>query len=48
LLLYVLGILSAALIGVWVGLAFFALVAALWVVPDRRAERYLREHESHD
>ena len=48
LLLYVLGILSAALIGVWVGLAFFTVVAVLWVVPDRRAERYLREHEIPD
>ena len=48
LLLYVLGILGAALIGVWVGLAFFTAVAVLWVVPDRRAERYLREHGSAD
>jgi len=46
LLLYVLGILGAAFIGVWVGIAFYAAVAVLWIVPDRRAERYLREHGS--
>ena len=41
LVLYVAGILLAALVVPWLGLAVFAIVAAIWVVPDRRVERYL-------
>jgi len=35
------GILLALLVVPWLGLAVYALVALLWVVPDRRVERYL-------
>ncbi|CAN5233453.1 TMEM175 family protein [soil metagenome] len=39
---YVLGILSAIFWTQWVGLAFYALVALMWLVPDRRIERVLK------
>ena len=45
--LYVAGILSALLIGGHVGAGigegFFVLVAIMWIVPDRRIERAMRE-----
>jgi len=41
LVLYAVGILLAALIVPWLGLVPFVIVAMLWVVPDRRIERYL-------
>ena len=41
-LLYIAGILGAWLIAPWVGIAFFAAVAAMWLVPDRRIERIVR------
>jgi uncharacterized membrane protein len=50
--LYVAGILSALLIdragrvGVWIGIGFYVAVAVLWVVPDRRIDRVVREHEN--
>jgi hypothetical protein len=50
--LYVAGILSALFIdpagriGVWFGLGFFVAVAVLWVVPDRRIDRIVHEHEN--
>jgi uncharacterized membrane protein len=30
----------------WLALAAYAVVAAIWVVPDRRVERYLAAHDS--
>ncbi|MFC5177537.1 TMEM175 family protein [Nocardioides taihuensis] len=41
LLLYTLGILLALFTEPWVGLVPYVLVALMWVVPDRRVERYL-------
>jgi uncharacterized membrane protein len=47
--LYVAGILSALLnrgserVGVWVAVACFVVVAIMWIVPDRRIERVIRE-----
>ena len=50
--LYLAGILSALLIGGHVGAGlgegFFVLVAIMWVVPDRRIERALRDGEIPD
>jgi uncharacterized membrane protein len=43
--LYVAGILSA-FAWRWVGVAMYALAAAIWLVPDRRIERMLAKHES--
>ncbi len=40
-LLYLLGIASAWLVAPWVGIAFFAATAAMWLIPDRRIERVL-------
>jgi uncharacterized membrane protein len=37
--LYLAGIASAWFIDPWVGVAFFAATALMWVVPDRRIER---------
>jgi uncharacterized membrane protein len=42
-LLYVAGILTAAWLHPAVGIAFFVLVAIIWLVPDRRLERYVVE-----
>jgi uncharacterized membrane protein len=42
--IYLLGILLA-LVQPWLGLIPYAAVAAMWLVPDRRVERYLAEHE---
>jgi uncharacterized membrane protein len=47
--LYVAGIVAAAFsrsrlgAAIWVALAFFVVVAVLWLVPDRRIERVLAE-----
>ena len=52
--LYVAGILSAMLIdrtgriGVGLALACFVTVAIMWVVPDRRIDRIVRQHEPPD
>ena len=43
LVLYVAGILLAALVVPWLGLVVFTAVAAIWVIPDRRVERYLAQ-----
>ena len=45
--LSVLGILSAA-VNVWVGLGFLASVAVMWLVPDKRMERFLADHTIDD
>ena len=44
--IYVLGILAAAYVGPWWGIAFYVAVAVIWLVPDRRMEHYVREHGS--
>jgi uncharacterized membrane protein len=47
--LYVAGMLSTVLVdphgrlGVWVALACYAAVAIMWIVPDRRIDRFIRE-----
>jgi uncharacterized membrane protein len=41
--LYLVGILLAALVAPWLGLAVFTAVALTWVIPDRRVERYLAD-----
>ncbi|MEU3452850.1 TMEM175 family protein [Micromonospora sp. NPDC006766] len=52
--LYVAGILSALLIdrsgriGVGLALACFVAVAIMWVVPDRRIDRVVQQHEAPD
>jgi uncharacterized membrane protein len=43
-LLYVAGI-ALAFVGPWIGQALFAVVAAMWVIPDRRIERRLEQIE---
>jgi uncharacterized membrane protein len=51
---YLAGILSALAIdrsgdvGVWIALGCFVGVAIMWVVPDRRIDRAVREHEPQD
>ena len=42
--LYLAGIASALWIAVWLGLVFYAAVAAMWLVPDRRMESFVAEH----
>ena len=41
--LYLAGILLAALVTPWVGFAVYTVVAMIWVIPDRRVERYLAD-----
>jgi hypothetical protein len=51
---YVAGILSALVIdpsgrvGVGIALSCFVAVAVIWVVPDRRIDRVVSEHETSD
>jgi len=33
-----------ALVNPWIAIGLYTLVAFLWIVPDRRIERFLREH----
>jgi uncharacterized membrane protein len=40
--LYVAGIAGAWAVTAWAGVAFFVLVALIWLVPDRRVERLIR------
>lgn len=53
-LLYIAGILSALAIdesgrvGVWIALACFVGAAILWIVPDRRIDRMVRQYEPRD
>src|SRR6478735_9310785 len=42
-LIYLAGILTAYLVG-WPALVFYAAVAAIWLVPDRRMEAYVAQH----
>ncbi|MDN5795755.1 MAG: TMEM175 family protein [Intrasporangium sp.] len=41
--LYLLGILGSML-APWLGIAIYTVVALMWLVPDRRVERYLADH----
>ena len=41
LVLYLVGI-GGSFVTVWVGVAMYIVVAAIWLVPDRRLERLLR------
>jgi uncharacterized membrane protein len=43
-LIYLLGILLA-FVSPWLGLIPYAAVAAMWLIPDRRVERYLAAHQ---
>ncbi len=42
-LIYLAGIITAVLVG-WPALLFYAAVAVIWLVPDRRMESYVAEH----
>jgi len=44
-LMYIAGILLC-LLNPWVGLAAYTVVAVVWLVPDRRVERFLAEDEA--
>lgn len=46
-LLYIAGILLC-LVNPWLGLVPYVAVAVIWLVPDRRVEKYLREHPVSD
>ena len=41
--IYIVGILGS-LASVWVGIAAYVAVAVIWLVPDRRAERFINDH----
>jgi uncharacterized membrane protein len=43
LVIYLVGILAAAFVAPWLGMALFVVVALVWVIPDRRVERFLAE-----
>jgi uncharacterized membrane protein len=45
-LLYILGIAAAAWIHPLVAIGFFVAVAIIWLVPDRRLEQYVVEHQA--
>jgi uncharacterized membrane protein len=53
-LFYLAGMFSAVLvdphgrIGIWIALGFYAAVAVLWIVPDRRIDRVIREQGAPD
>ncbi|HEU4812283.1 MAG TPA: TMEM175 family protein [Nocardioides sp.] len=42
-LLYLTGI-ASAFVSTWLAVAFFVLVALIWLVPDRRMESFVAEH----
>jgi hypothetical protein len=49
--LYLAGIIIAAIpragdVGAWIAMTCFVIVAIMWLVPDRRIERVLREHDT--
>ena len=46
-LLYVAGI-ASAFVSAWLSVAFFVLVALIWLVPDRRMESFVAEHGLED
>jgi TMEM175 potassium channel family protein len=52
---YIAGIISALLsgtspprVGIWVAIACFVAVAVMWVIPDRRIDRAIRDHGAPD
>ncbi|MGN6752679.1 MAG: TMEM175 family protein [Intrasporangium sp.] len=45
--IYLLGILGALLVP-WLGIAIYTIVALMWLVPDRRVERYIAAHNVAD
>jgi uncharacterized membrane protein len=46
--IYLLGIAAAAFLAPWLGVALFTVVALVWLVPDRRLERFVAELEPAD
>ena len=44
---YVLGILGS-LVAPWIGVLAYVTVAVVWLVPDRRAERFIHDHALED
>ena len=49
--LYLAGICIAAIpqagqVGAWIAMTCFVIVAIMWLIPDRRIERVLREHDA--
>ena len=42
--LYLLGIAASAWVSVWLGLFLYVVVAAIWLVPDRRMEAFVAKH----
>jgi uncharacterized membrane protein len=38
--IYLLGIVSTTVLSPWLGMALYAVVALMWLVPDRRVERF--------
>jgi uncharacterized membrane protein len=44
--IYLLGIAAAAFVAPWIGVALFTVVALVWLVPDRRLERFVAEIEA--
>jgi uncharacterized membrane protein len=42
--IYVVGIVATLLVP-WLGVAIYTIVALMWLVPDRRVERYLASHD---
>jgi TMEM175 potassium channel family protein len=44
-LAYLVGI-GAAAVNIWVGIGLFTAVAIMWLVPDKRMERFLAEHST--
>jgi hypothetical protein len=43
-LIYLFGIIGS-LLWVWFGIAAYVLVAAIWLIPDRRMEHYIDAHQ---
>ena len=43
-LIYLFGIIGS-LLWVWLGIAAYVLVAAIWLIPDRRMEHYIDAHQ---
>jgi uncharacterized membrane protein len=41
--MYILGI-AAAVVNVWIGIGLFVAVAIMWLIPDKRMERYLERN----
>jgi uncharacterized membrane protein len=44
-LLYIAGMVTTWLASPWIGMAFFVAAALIWLIPDRRIERTLRQGE---